>query len=114
MHVDIQIMLERRGTNALKPRGGDRKQVAPNSTVTFAVEENVTGTTVVFDGGKSPFDQATVGYSERLKVTATFDQNPNNKDPNKNVYPFKCHGRGPNGEELDSTNGGGEMEIVGH
>jgi hypothetical protein len=102
-----EIRLERRGASALKPRGGDRQRVTHDSIVTFTVDPGITGTSIVFDGA-SPFGTTTVAYNTALRVVAAF----NSSDRNKNIFTFRCHGRGPNGEELDSQSGGGEIEIV--
>ena len=109
--AEVVIVLERRG-NSLKPRQDDRTKgdvtsVPQGSTVMFRVE-GADGTTIDFPNG-NPFD-----------VGAPISYGP----PSRNVRPslfvegkrtafrYRCHGKGPNGEPLDSEDGGGEIEIV--
>jgi hypothetical protein len=102
-----EIHLVRKGAKALKPEHGDATPVAEGSTVTFTVEAGVTGTAIHFTD-ETPFDSQDVDYNRELPVKVRF----NRSNPRKNHYRYKCHGIGPNGEQLDSDGGGGEMEII--
>jgi hypothetical protein len=102
-----EISLVRRGANALKPRDGDVTPVAQRTSVKFTVEAGVTGSQIEFPG-ETPFDNHKVGYETDLPIRVAF----NASDPRKNRYRYRCHGKGPNGELLDSEGGGGEIEIV--
>jgi hypothetical protein len=117
--ADVSITLVRTGPRSLKPRPDSdekhtkkdgRTEVPVGSIVTFNVgEPGVIGTKVTF-GGDSPFgpNLKEVGYGSPLPVKVAFDES----DRQRNKYPYRCHGTGPNGEELDSSTGGGEVEII--
>src|SRR5262245_45860053 len=118
MPDDISITLARQGPRSLKPRPDPdekhtkkdgRTEVPAGSNVTFNVEPGVVGTRVTF-AGESPVgpDRKEVPYGELLAVTVQFHIN----DRQRNRYKYRCHGKGPNGEELDSSTGGGEVEII--
>jgi hypothetical protein len=102
-----EIPLVRRGVNALKPRDGDVTPVVQRTSVKFTLELGVTGSEIEFSGD-TPFDNHRVGYEQELPIRVAF----NASDPRKNRYKYRCHGKGPNGEPLDSEGGGGEIEIV--
>jgi len=102
-----EIPLVRRGANALKPRDGDSTRVVELTSVNFTVEADVTGIKIEF-AGDTPFDDHKVDYGKDLPVRVAFDAS----NPRKNRYRYRCHGTGPNGEQLDSDGGGGEIEII--
>jgi hypothetical protein len=106
---EIVITLERRGPNALKPVGGNPQRVPADSIVKFVLADpQITGTTIEFKSDPFPFAEKVVTYRTGHQVEVAF----NSVESSKNIYKFKCHARGPNGEALDSEEGGGEIEIV--
>jgi hypothetical protein len=106
--ADVVITLQQIG-HALKPVGGNPQRVPAGSIVMFTIADpRIKGTTLEFKGNSFPFAEQKVSYHVQLPVTVAF----NASDRNKNIYKFRCHATGPNGEPLDSEEGGGEMEIV--
>ena len=110
--VDIAITIVRRGQNSLKPKEdshtrGIRTKVPARSTVQFNIENGVTGTTITF-AGESPFGpDRQVSYGVPLTVTVPVHPS----DPRRNIYKYRCHGKAGN-QDLESEDGGGEVEII--
>jgi hypothetical protein len=109
---EIPITIVRRGPKSLKPKEdsrtrGTRTTVPAGSTVRFNIEGGVTGTTITFTGD-SPFG-ADKEVSYGVPLTVTVSVHPS--DSQRNIYKYRCHGKAGN-LDLDSEDGGGEVEIV--